>query len=252
MTDGEKPINMHIHIAAGGESSRMRQAMNEMNLPPDYPKHLLPTGGPDGETLLGRIVRQARTISGLGRLTLYANSANLEHIKSHPSIPNDINIVESSFGGPLGPLLPSLINGKELTIITSGDYYISADFDDIMQFHNNHALPVTYVAGKSPPTPRCAVLDIDNHVVVGWHRHGEANTDEEPTANVGIYIFSPEHIVLDALSDVERIHDPEPVTDALIARRLVAGYQIKDYIFNVNNPVIYEKLLELTQQETGT
>ncbi len=224
-----------IHVAAGGNGTRIREGMGYMGFPPEFPKHLLPTG--EGETLLGRIVRQCLEI---GHVAIYANYDNVRHIGESSDIDQKTSLlIARNFNGPLTPLIRDITRTGERTYACAGDFW--ADFAD---YHRSHDRPVTILVGPSVPTREGARFNVgDDGTVKSWER--VERTTSSDLINVGAYIVDPEKLVMKLFSELAW-HKEDPFNDAMIKHDLMAAYVLDSTAYNVNNPSVYAALVQDT------
>ena len=78
-----------VSISAAGKGERMKASIVELGLPEDLPKPLMPIGV-EGETLIGRIARQAQEV---GRVSIYANYDTIRPIGEAPDLPQDVKLL---------------------------------------------------------------------------------------------------------------------------------------------------------------
>lgn len=235
-----------VHIAAGGHGTRLRRVMDAMHLGPDYPKHLLPTGNPDGETLLGRIVRQAAEAPVDGPVIIHANEQNFRAFEHHPDVSSEARVVAGDYQGSLEPFTANMLGKRQRTLGSAGDFYADFSWREMLDAHESNRFPVTFMVGRTVAVEGGAVFDVDDTGRINALRR-TLRTDEADIINIGAYIFEPHETVIRALDNLyrssrgERISE-ETVANELIARRLVGAYMIKG-AFNVNTPETYAALL---------
>jgi NDP-sugar pyrophosphorylase family protein len=239
----KQPIS--VHISAGGQSSRMREIMAEMGYQPDYPKHLLPTGNPNDETLLGRIVSQALALPEVSDLTIHTSEGSKDYVDSHPDIDTKAKVVARTYEGTLGPILQPYLEEKKPVISASGDFYLRSDWGQILGFHESHNSPITYVAGNSYPTMNAAVFRTNGTRMAEWERI-DGLSEEGDLVNVGLYLFKPHPGVHEIFTAAGSEHH-EHILGSLISEKLIEVYVLEERIYNVNNPAIYAHLLRDNQ-----
>lgn len=235
-----------VHIAAGGNGTRIRNGMETMGFPAEFPKHLLPTG--DGETLLGRIVRQATEI---GHPEIYANYDNVQAIGEQLNRLNPEQDVTLSIAwncnGPLGPLVHAINRSKQQTLSCAGDFWADFSWGDFRAFHDSQPTPVSILVGPSVPTREGAVFRVeDNGVVASWERTGQ--TTGEDLINIGAYIVDPEKLVLQKLNALTH-HKEDPFNTTMIEAGLMSAYVLYSRAYNVNNPEVYAELVQANKQQ---
>lgn len=233
-------LDYNVHISAAGEGSRMRAEMDRLGLSASFPKHLLPTGSFESETLVGRIARQAKLAPQIGYVTLYANTSNVEHFRSNSDLDKVDSIVIGS-NGPFETLHGQYLEQPNPIISTSGDFFTTMPWSKILQFHRSHDLPVTYLVGQSCPTEKAAVFNVTDGKAVSWHR-APGQTQPEDLINVGLYVFDQHPGVREIIAETNS-YEPEPNTDALIEAGLIAACVAEGTVYNVNNPSVYNSLL---------
>lgn len=235
-----------VHIAAGGESSRLREKITSLSNLPNYPKHLLPTGGPNGETFLGRIVRQAKLIPHIGSIIIHANSGNKPIIEQHPDIEPPAKVIDAKHSSSLGPITGSLLATRSQTLGSAGDFYAEWDWQSMIDWHNSRPNPVTFLVGQTVAVESGAVFELSaSQQIVGLKR--VERTTESDLINIGAYIIEPEREVIKILSQMAKSRAPEDVVaNTLIDRGLVGAYLAPGKAFNVNTPQTYSAVLEHT------
>lgn len=235
--------NPHITISAAGQGSRIREAMNEMGFPQDMPKSLLPTGA--GETLLGRITRQAQEV---GHVMLYVNYDHVRTIGESPDMPSDISLlINRNVYGPLGPIYLDLFRTKQRCFMAAGDFWADFKWSEFIQFHESHDKPVSILVGPSISAKEGARFHVaDDGTVLSWER--VERTTEDDLINIGAYIIDPEKAVLKKIAALQpKNHKEDPFNDSMIADGLMAAYVLKNKAFNVNNEEVYKALVEHTK-----
>lgn len=222
-----------ITISAAGKGERMRATIAELGFPPDTPKPLLPTGA--GETLLGRITRQALQFANV---ELYTNYDTIRPIGEHPDIPQDIQLlVNRNIGGPLGPLYLDARRSGDQAMMAAGDFWAEFNWEDFVAFHDSQPTPISIMVAPSVPTYEGARFLVgDDGRVKRWERVGR--TSSEDLINIGAYIVDPEAKVMDII-DSMLTHKEDPFNDASIRARLMSAYVLDGPAFNVNNAEIY-------------
>lgn len=243
-------------IAAAGEGSRLREFMRtELDLPDDYPKHLLPTGNPGGETLLGRIVRQTSgdNFSDVPIVNTTTHAAH--YILTHPDIAPTPRIDTERFVFSMDPFYYRVRRTGERVIACVGDFYSDINWQEFTRQHEESSAAVSLITHRASTPVQAAVFDIDTQT-------SRVTAIRRPTAggqgeycNVGAYIFDP----VDALLAVFEQHLAEDPRDAraddsvfagLIHAGLVGAVRLEGSHFNINTPREYQALLDHTQQST--
>lgn len=237
--------NNHITISAAGQGSRIRSAMNEMGFANNMPKSLLPSG--NGETLLGRICRQAEEI---GHVKVYVNYDHVKTIGECKDIPKNISLlINRNIYGPLGPLYLDLMQTKKRSFMAAGDFWADFKWKEFLDFHESHDKPVSILIGPSVATVGGARFNVnEDNSVISWERVD--NTTSEDLINIGAYIVDPEKAVMKKLSKLieDKNHKEDPFNDALIKDGLMAAYVLSKKAYNVNNIEVYKSLLENTKK----
>lgn len=231
------------HIIAGGESTRMRPIMDELGYPSDYPKHLLTTGNKGGETLVGRMITQAQTAPQIGRLTLHASQATEGYFTDHLEAValRGVKIRTDTPKGNFGALVTSYLEGPNDIVAASGDSYVDTTWRELLDFHADHDLPVTYLVGRSLPVEQAAIFQAQGIKAVGWRREPGFSSPDD-LINVGLYVFS-QHPAVQKVLEAADSFEGAVITDALIDEGLLAVYAAKQTIYNVNNPSVYCELI---------
>jgi NDP-sugar pyrophosphorylase family protein len=232
-----------IHIAAGGNGTRIREGMDYMGFAPGFPKHLLPTG--NGETLLGRIVRQTMEI---GHPAIYANYDNVRHIGECEDIDTAATklMIATNCNGPLSPMVHDIMRTKRTTYSCAGDFWADFKWGDFADFHENSDKPVTILVGPSVPTYEGARFNVaDDGTVQSWERVDR--TTEADLINIGAYIVDPEKLVLKKLRELSW-HKEDPFNDTMIEGGLMQAYVLDSAAYNVNNPEVYASLVQASAQ----
>jgi NDP-sugar pyrophosphorylase family protein len=231
-----------ITISAAGKGERMRQSIKELGFPEDTPKPLLPTGS--GETLIGRIARQAMEIA---HVEVYANYDTIRPIGESPDMPQDVSLlVNRNIYGPLGPLYLDLFRIREQSLMAAGDFWANFKWSEFLDFHNNQETPVSILVAPSVPTAEGARFKVrDDGVVDAWERVDR--TTSEDLINIGAYIVDPEKLVLKKINELTT-HKEDPFNDTMIASGLMSAYALDEPAYNVNNAEIYRAMIEHTRE----
>lgn len=234
--------NRHITISAAGQGSRIRKAMDGMGFPSNMPKSLLPTG--NGETLLGRITRQAMEV---GHVKLYVNYDHVRTIGESSDMPADISLlINRNIYGPLGPIYLDLQYTGRRCFMAAGDFWADFRWSEFIAFHERHDKPVSILVGPSVPTTEGARFNVaSDGTVTSWERREK--TTESDLINIGAYIIDPEKAVIRNIAKLDsHDHKEDPFNNLMINDGLMAAYVLKDTAFNVNNGEVYKKLLAYT------
>lgn len=225
-----------ITISAAGNGERMRSSIAELGFPEDTPKPLLPTG--NGETLIGRITRQAMEIANI---ELYANYDTIRPIGEHQDTPKDIQLlVNRNIYGPLGPLYLDLFRSHDQSLMAAGDFWANFKWSEFLAFHDSQSTPVSILVAPSVPTYEGARFNVDDDgVVSNWERVDR--TSETDLINIGAYIVDPEKLVLRKIKELTT-HKEDPFNDTMINGALMSAYVLDEPAFNVNNAEIYRSM----------
>lgn len=235
--------NNHITVSAAGQGSRIRDAMNGLGFPLEMPKSLLPTG--QGETLLGRIIRQASVV---GHVLLYVNYDHARMIGESSDIPNDISLlINRNIYGPLGPIYLDLFRTRKRCMMAAGDFWANLDWTKFLEFHDSHNMPISIVVGRSSPTNDGAKFIINGDFrVKSWERVPE--TTEHDLINIGAYIIDPTNEVIEKLQGLDITdHKEDSFNNAMIPEGLMAAYVLEEPSFNVNNIDVYNAMLNFNK-----
>lgn len=229
-----------ITISAAGKGERMRPDLIELGLSEDLPKPLIPTG--NGETLIGRIARQALRFA---HVEVYANYDTIKPIGESPDLPQDVSLlVNRNIYGPLGPLYLDLKRTKEQSMMAAGDFWADFEWEKFVKFHNEQDTPVSIMVGRSVPTTGGARFNVsDDGTVKSWERVDR--TTEHDLINIGAYIVDPEKLVMRKINDLQT-HKEDPFNDTMINGGLMSAYVLDDVAFNVNNAEICRAMWEHT------
>lgn len=237
-----------IDIAGAGYGERMQQRLIEMGLEPTYPKLLLPTGGPDGETLAGRIIRQSLTAPIEGPTVLHANIYTYATIEAHPDIDERAQVTTVEHGNTFRPFVNKLLEHQVRVHGSHADFYADFSWSDFLDAHESNQYPVTFAVARSVPIERGAVFTIDDlDKITGFTRTEQ--TDGTELLNMGAYIFDPQKDVLRAMQDCihqTKLSNEETIVTTLIERNLVGAYIMPHTFFNINIPPTYDALLAYT------
>lgn len=231
-----------VHIAAGGHGTRLREHMTELGYADTFPKHLLPTGGTDKETFLGRVVRQVSVVPNALPPVVWVNESNLEHIRLHPDIPSYAQITPGNHANFFVPMIEDLATNSKRVIGCAGDFYAEVDWGDLLTFHESTPYPVTFVAGNTIPVEKGLVYTVEaDGKVAGFERSDK--TEGHEMINVGVYVFDPDERIVNALQSVLQGKE-EHIAQALVDHGLLGLYILPTMPFNVNTPETYRALLE--------
>lgn len=235
-----------VDIAAGGYGTRIREFMVEVGHEPDFPKHLLPTGGPEGETLLGRIVRQSFDAPMVDDVIIHANSRNARYIKSHPDVDPRANVITGNYGRSLDPFFGQLVEAEERVLGCAGDFYADFSWQELLTWHDAHSFAVSFVVGHSSALDSGAIFDVAENGRIERLRRAEPNQNE--LINVGIYVIDPTKLVIDAAT--RHMNDTgmtdETIVSELIDLGIAGAYALEGTPYNVNTVSTYQALLDHT------
>ncbi len=242
-----------IEIAAAGKSNRLRGHITELGYPDGYPKLLLPTGNPNGETLLGRVTRQAIDAPVSGPITIHTTPDNNLYIEMSPDVApliddSEVRVRYTEYGNSFRPFIPKLVTEKVCVFGSSGDFYADFSWDNVLDAHHSNDYPVTFVVGQTVEVDKGAVFDVsDNGQITNFAR--VKRTKESDLINIGIYVFEPAAPVLSALSGLVTEHCmalEEEIVKALIAKGLIGAHVLQTTPYNVNSAETYQALLQET------
>lgn len=232
-----------VHISAGGHGTRIREFMEQIGYQPEFPKHLLPLTG--DTTLLGDITHRAAMV---GRPVVHANSVNVNAIAESKSLhPTTLVVREREAEGPMGPMARELMRCGGQVLACAGDFWADFRWRDMLDFHDNHGLPMTILVAPSVPAENGATFQVaENGVVEGWER--VARTCETDLINIGVYITDMTAAVSRILNSGRfaknggRFYKEDDINDAMIEAGLMAAYTLPTPAFNVNSPDVYHAL----------
>ncbi len=234
-----------VQIAAGGHGTRLREDMDRLGFH-GLPKHLLPTERGGSETLLGRIVRQAQAAPGLGRVTVFANTANASILREHPDIDADVEIVTDEFDNSLGPFTTHLQATGSLTLGCAGDFYADFSWKDFIADHRSRRFPVSFMVAHTIPVDGGAAFEVaEDGQIVSLRRADRTKTTE--LVNIGAYIFSPDDMLLKIVTEMSHVDTPakeDVLVQSLISNGLVGAYQLESAAYNINTIETYTALLQ--------
>lgn len=247
-----------IHIAAAGKSSRMRPAIEALGHGENFPKHLLPTGAPDGETLLGRIIRQSRAIPTIDGTFVHTSRENKKYmaacVEANPD--HDVKLVASNNTSDnfFVPFIEELLHRRQRLVAGSGDHYMGDSFDwrELLTSHDDHGYPITFLSARSIPVPRGAVFTVQSDQITSFNR--PPLTTAEDYINIGLYVFDPTEEVLAIGRQVlaaRSSFDADRTAELLISEGLVGAYTTHATAYNVNNQETYNALLRHTTRSTA-
>lgn len=239
-----------VQIAAGGYGTRLRAEMDRLGYQ-DVPKHLLPTSPGGSETLLGRIVRQALSAPGEGKVTIHANEQNCLQILDHPDIDTRAKVVVSRFDNSLGPFTDHLQRSGQRTLGCAGDFYADFSWEGFVASHDAAGYPVSFMVGRTVAVDGGATFDIaDDGQITALYRADRTAPSE--LINIGAYIFDADSMVLKILDEMTGLDTPskeDVLVQRLIGGGLVGAYVIDGVPFNINTLETYQALLDFNAQQ---
>jgi NDP-sugar pyrophosphorylase family protein len=245
-----KPINLPIHIAASGTGSRMGPAIEAMGFE-GLPKHLLPTGDPSGETLIGRNLTLAENISN--DVVVHVNSDNQAVIQSQLALPGHRLITDPEVR-PLGPFtFATSINPGETAASVAGDVYLQeCPWQAAVDNHSVTPEPITFLVGRVLAPAGSAVFALDNTgKITGFERPTEPAFGYR---NIGLYIFTLTPPVVELVEEYAGLSTPAMedkfALDA-IAAGLVRAQAYPGVFFNTNNGSDYAALQAHTSTQSS-
>lgn len=234
-------FNEHITISAAGQATRIRDWINQAGFPEGMPKSALVTGA--GESLLGRIVRQAMP---MGHVAIYGNYDTMRGLGEVPDLPRDVDlVVNRNITGPLGPIYLDALRTRQQSYMAAGDFWAEFSWTDFRDFHNAHDKPVSILVAPSVPAKEGAKFNVeDDGTVKSWERVDQ--TTGTDLINIGAYIIDGQDA--EALAIVRALnsktHKEDPLNDIMIERGMLAAYALDTMAFNVNSGPIYEALVD--------
>lgn len=239
-----------VQIVAGGYGTRLREVMDGMGYDERYPKHLLPTGGPHGETVLGRIVRQSLGAPTDGPVVIHANRHNAPSIFKHPDIDRSVSVRVGDYPNFLMPFLTNLLEFRKRTLGCAGDFYADFSWDEVIASHEDGQYPVTFMAGRTVAIDHGLTFDVSDAGKIERMKRAE-RTSSEDLVNIGVYVFDPQEPVLGALESLiksRQAASASTIANRLISEGLVGAYVVPGTPYNVNTGETYAALLEHTRK----
>lgn len=251
----------NVHIAAAGYGTRMQEHMATMDLP-DLPKHLLRTGNPEGETLLGRVIQQALGASTVDLPVVYANPENAGMFAKHPHVRPFAEVRVKDFGetfknNSFSAYIDNLLLTGRRTLGCAGDYYTETTWTDFVAAHDESPYPVTFLVAEALTDEGGAVFDLAEDGKIERFIRKEVVSKGE-LINIGMYVFDPHELVLRSIEGLVQEYRQNKanlrediVAYNLISASLVGAVVVSDS-FNINTLNTYEALLEHTDRlKTG-
>lgn len=236
-----------IHLAAAGKGTRMKAAIEEMGYG-DRPKHLLPTGEPNGVTLVERNLQLARAATD--QVYVHVNAANKRLIQDAVAIePGELVVVDPD-ESPLGPFTFTDIMGPDQTgASVAGDVFIDGlSWEHVIKEHLANPHPVSFLVAKQTAPPGSATFGIDHET--GQIKKFERSQETQKTLrNVGLYIFTlcpPVIELLEAYTAMPGAGHEDAFATELVAAGLVRAQMHHGAFFNINGMADYIHLRDYT------
>ena len=188
-----------------------------------------------------------------GPITICTTPVNERHIRQHPDVRPliDEDSVRTRFieyGNSFQAFLT--VKTEKRTFGSSGDFYADFTWSDVLDAHESHGYPVTFMVGQTIPVQDGAVFDVDDRGRITWFGRVGQTTGEE-FVNIGVYIFDPAPAVLDLMQELvrgKRIAKEEIVAERLIEIGAAGACILPGTPFNVNTPETYLALLDHTRK----
>lgn len=238
---GERIANNGITISAAGKATRIKDWMHRAGYEEGTPKSALPTGA--GETLLGRVVRQAMPV---GRVAVYGNYDTMRGLGETPDLPRDIDlVVNRNIIGPLGPLYLDALRTGHQSYMAAADFWAELDWSEFIRFHNEHDRPASILVARSVAAKEGAKFDVaGDGTVRSWERVDETKASD--LINIGAYIIdggNPD--VMSIVTELNaKTHKEDPFNSAAIEQGLLGAFVLDTLAFNVNNEGIYRAMVD--------
>ena len=235
---------MPIHIAASGSGTRIKLAIRDLCFG-DLPKHLLPTGSNDGQTLLGRNLEVA--LNTLDTVFVHANKENMTVIHKSVSHTGACLLVDPEIR-PLGPFsFLSRLHANETAASIAGDVYIEDhDWAAFMHGHQLGKYPLSFLVGRVGAGAKHAVFDVnsDDGRIERFRRLNDA--EENVYRNIGVYAVTMTTPLLEIVNDytgrLEAGQEDKFVAD-IVTQGLVRAHVHGGRFFNINGHADYQALL---------
>lgn len=241
--------NKHVTISAAGKATRIRDWMHEAGFPEGTPKSALPTG--TGETLLGRVVRQAMP---LGHVAIYGNYDTMRGLGECPDLPRDVDlVVNRNIIGPLGPIYLDALRTGNQSYMAAADFWAELNWEEFVDFHEDHGKPASILVGKSVPAKEGARFHVaEDGTVQSWERVAQTSGDD--LINIGAYIIDGDDPdIMDIVKTLNKTtHKEDPFNDAAIQQDLLAAFVLDTMAFNVNNEEIYNAMHDYSAMRPAT
>jgi len=230
-------MSKELVISAGGKSSRIRSFLDQQS--EGMPKHLLNLPN-QHHFLLGRIIESARNYFESIRVS--ASSENIHFLQPVFESSHGVRVEVDQFcSGPLGPLVRSLLEGRERAYGCAGDFYCQFSWKEFERFHDSHERSISILVAQSAPTKNGAKFNLNNQCIDSWERLGQTNGED--LINIGAYIIDYDKKIIPFLESMQH-HKEDPFFDELIPLGHIAGYNPGVLGFNVNT---YETYVQLCQ-----
>ncbi len=224
--------------------------MDDIGYEQSYPKHLLTTGGPNGETLLGRIVRQAIAAPTDVPPIIHANEQNAPSIEGHPDIDPSAEVKVGNYPNFLLPILAKLVHSRKRTLGCAGDFYADFSWDEVVASHDAQPYPITFMVGRTVEVDGGLTFDVSENGKIERMKR-VARTNSGDLVNIGVYMFDPRETVMDALEALtakRQLDKASSIANHLIGEGLVGAYILPGTPYNVNTGETYAALLEHTHK----
>ncbi len=181
-----------VVITAAGEGTRIRDFMSDhLELPPDYPKHLLPTGGPNGETLLGRIVQLANEAPLKEPPIVYVRPENMHYFEDAHDL-GPLVMDTEKFSHAVDPIYHRVRRTGARVLGCAGDFFSDGfSWQEMIERHEEGGAAMSLFVERSPQPVNALVLDVDDESRrIRGSRRPSVSGEGEYT-NVGAYIIDP-------------------------------------------------------------
>lgn len=240
-----------VTVTAAGEGSRIREYMTQaLGMPGDYPKHLLPTGAPDDETLIGRIIRQASTDGFAEAPVINTTPTTMEYMMRHSDV-GEVTYDTERFVFSMDPLYYRLRRTGRRVLGCAGDFYSDFEWSDFVEKHEKSGAAMSLLVNRTTTPVMAAVFDIDSQSgrVVGLRRPDRS--PEGAVTNVGAYVIDANQDVLDVMDRYlprhpQDAHADDTVFSHLMEAGLVGAIEIGQNHYNINTAQEYEALCSFT------
>jgi NDP-sugar pyrophosphorylase family protein len=233
-----------LDLIAGGRGSRLRSLLDWRH--PGLPKHLLPIPGSEGgeDTLLTHAIEQALGVFDHIRVHVAAPDVPVFERYTAPYQGLVSLVIDHDMTGPLGPVARQLGSADARVFAFGGDAYCRFDWQDMIDRHSDHDLPVTALVAASPGTTAGARVKVRRGgpgctPVMSWERAPELDAGD--LINIGGYIFDAVAPVRAVFAAAER-HSEDAILGELASHGLLAAYVPDEPGFNVNTPETYRQL----------